>query len=522
MLPLNDINLSKNLQPYIDFILKNFAHDLNSDDSIYIGGSFAAGLGNSSSDIDVYILRARTKSKFEGKQLFHERRRIDCHDMPLEEFKQLLNSLDKNHEINQSLLGTIYRIIHGIHICGVEKPEFHNYENALKKSLQRACFKRTLTAWNKYWILRASGFETLCRSQEIILINEFTYLLLACENELYPGIKWNYEKVERSEFRERIENNIDEIKNSLSSHDEALTVKAINTILQSAGIETNLEQFKWKPNCVGEVFYIAENGYIKIDSDIYHMNTSMSYMISLMDGTRYLDEIHQLVSSSYDGSFARIKEDINSIVIELLGLGILIIDNDLPISLKEHEILRPSTNAFEPEILEKNNINTFVALKSERWLRNVEILSLLDDFSGAKSAGQIGAQLSALRSIATHSSALFCIPRGEVAIANNELLSFRNLYGEESELYQALIKALVINRSKNLTTEMLEPILENILDFISSFPELDLFGDLMKEEGHKELFVFLNDICEFAKKYEIRLPFEKKLIQKAYDVAIYG
>jgi hypothetical protein len=509
----------------IDDISAWFAEQdvLADGDVAVLGGSLAAGLGNATSDVDVYVLRGEAEPTLEGHQFFVCGRRVDFHDCTAAWFESAVGTLEEHvaagdGAASDDLHTLVYRLLNGVPLSSrsIASDLRDRGNKALRSSLLDASGVRLEELWHDLRVCQQQGDV----DREGLAVGAFTeealYGALAHRGLTYPNRKWNAEKSRQLPDAEPVFRLLDDLTGSLGSAPTSDRARqAVVDVLASLGPRPRLDAGPLYPRWHESVSVHAVGGrwYAVRGTEAFEVSESTCVLLDLCDGTRQVADGLAELHATFGTSPARISEDARHALQDCYGYGLIRYDRvPTPRTPPAVPVSRPQV--FEPSIEPVGPVRELLEEWLVVWSSWVDFLSHRDDFSGALAQGQYGAAVAATRSMCFDMLRAVAARRGSGAGYSDEIAVARRHFGLESNEYARLVEVLALpgtGRSGDVRT------LEDAVEIcVAEFRRLPVpyRASLLDEEGHAELFVHVRQLLDMASASGVQLRVSDMLLEK--------
>jgi hypothetical protein len=491
-------------------------------DVALLGGSLAAGLGNRTSDIDVYLVRDTAPPNVDGRQFFLLQRRVDVHDLTRAELAEAVAVLESaGPDVPGDRMTLVYRVLNGrpIGAARLTGTLVERGNAALRAALIRQCEARVGQTWQRLWRAVETDDPDGYQLATVDLVEDVLYGGLAVLGSTYPNRKWNGEKLRQLADPSVLLGPLSTLRGLVREAWPACPdPEPVNTVLRSVGLTVDLAVEPWRPVRAAALFLekLASNSYLVLGDEAYLVGSGTGLIMSLCDGTRTVAEISRAVHDEIGTSAYRVGAAVRALLWHALELGLL---STFPVDLSPLPNDVEHTSVFEPSITPVGDVGKFLRSRFAMWSSWVEYLSHRDDFDGALDACQTGAAVTAAREIYRDVARIYLSGNGQPVAELSEMAGFRELFGVESSNYRNLLDIVNLCSLDQPRADELRDHVEAVCDGILGNPTYVVGGGLRDEHGHNELFHYVRELLHFADACGVNLH-ESPLIRQKSD--LYG
>lgn len=493
-------------------------------DIAVMAGSLAAGLGNSASDIDVYIVRAGEAGPLEGQQFFVAGRRVDCHDLAeaalAESVEQLESAVARGEQPPDSLVTLVYRVTGGVPLTTRTIPEDlrSRGEAAVRVALISLAAGRVSELWRAITVATALDDFDSAQTASVELVEAALYGALAHAGSTYPNVKWNWEKLaglrEAMPIRQRVHRLHAELSGAWPSLPDPTTTAEV---LRELGLPVTLAVATPYPRRVDDLrsYELAGGHFLVHDGRVFGASAAAVHLITLADGRRGLPDLLDELHTWYGTAPTRLDEDACRAIRHLRMYELITVaDEPSPATAPPPEVPRAG-GLFEPTANPLGTVAEFLGNRFGVWLNWLDYLSRRDDLDGAAKAGQLGAAATAAREMVRHLARIHCFDRGVGPTDGHEVAMVQYLLGEESSLARGLTELARTTPARPLDLDDLAVRLDAYETALLDDHLLILDGSLREEDGHGQLFTHLRQVLDFADDVGVALPVTPMMLEKS-------
>jgi hypothetical protein len=487
-------------------------------DIAVLAGSLAAGLGNRTSDIDIYLVRDAARPSTDGQQFFLLERRVDVHDVSrgdLADAVDLLESAGKDVPGDQLTL--VYRVLNGrpIGAVSIDGALLERGNAALRAALIGQCAAGVVQAWQRLWRAVDTDDPDGYQVATVDLVEDALYGGLAVLGRTYPNRKWNGEKLRQLPDPSALLDPLSALREAVRAAWPAYpSPEPVAAALRSIGLTVDLTVQPWRPvRAAGlSLHQLAGERYLVLGDEAYLAGTGTGLTLSLCDGTNTVTEIAAAVHVEIGTSADRIGTAVRAVLRHALELGLLgTAAREVPPLPSDVE----DTTVFEPLITPVGDVGAFLRSRFAMWSSWVEYLSHRDDFDGALDAAQTGAAVAAARELCRDVARIYLSSNGQPTPQLSEVGGFRELFGAESSSYRNLLDILALCSLDQPAVDELREHVDAACDGILGNPTLVVGGGLRDEHAHTELFHYVRQLLRFADACGVDLGASQLVRQKS-------
>jgi len=500
--------------------------ELDSADIAVLGGSLAAGLGNATSDIDVYLVRRTLPPALEGRQFFVAGRRVDVHDVALAQLADDVVAMELNPgSANQDTLTLVYRTLNGIPLtpATLDSTLIGRGNQALRRALPARAAGRIRPLWRRLGI--ATDMRNLDRARILAteIVEEALCAALAHHGELYPHRKWNWEKLLRLPDPAAVLGPLDRLADSLlGGWPAAPQPAAVHAALGSLGLKVVLpEDNRWYPVRVPglNAHRVGPACYVTRGMEAYELSASAYALLRLCTGDRTVEQIAAELHARFGMSMTRVDNDACKTLDILCSLGLIGDGAETRGRPSELPELAGEQILFEPEIWSRGAVPELLRHLHAVWASWLEYLSFRDDLRGALDGGQTGAALAAARGVGTALARIWLEANNMPRRSEDVMDGLRAAAGAESRPYRDLVELWQVSIQSRPSCEWIESRVAALTDHFLGNPRVILAGGLLDEDGHSKLFSFVRQLLDMAEATGVDLEVDQMIRDKS---RIYG
>jgi hypothetical protein len=498
------------------------------DDRVLLAGSLAAGLGNVLSDIDVYFVRAHTARDLEGQQFFIADRRVDCHDVSLDDVARSTEALESvlaaHGAPSQNDLTFLYRVAAGLPVTRnpLDASVRRRCEQAVSAGVAATAARSIERAWSSLEaavaLRNADDHSIAARDLEEAAL----YGSLATHGSSYPNQKWNHEKARQLHTGTECE--------ALAAELGALCHDAwpglpdpvqLTQLLAQMGLPVGLARHRVRLGVSRglRTFALGDMTCISLDDRAFQVSDSVIGVMGHLEANPTLEALTHTLHLAYGGSRDRITETLLVLLDALIRHGLVQVTLDPAPAEADRHPVRPADlpirvdSGFAPSVTYVGSTIQWLTVLYATWLSWVDYLSHRDDLAGALSARQDGAAANAARALAADLMSLRV--GGQRNRGSARLLAeLRADLRVESRAFRDLMD-LATTRPTESDVRGLGEKVDALEEELVGALRAQIGGDLVTDQGHRTLFQYVRQILDARRVCDARFTVAQWVVDKS-------